>query len=216
MSYVDRKNASSPVFSVEILCEFAVNTLFLQHIMRFSGPTQQGSYKQGNVKGINRGQKTAIKRSLYFRGDPLTLQCIQPAEVSTMFYQLGFFTLLLSLFMLSATCAEALRVQNRTFYSLFVTCESLDKYRHFIKKPDWQEIKHNSTRNISHCSDSLKIARSTRVTKIVPMSNTGAHCSTCVNLHKHMLEISSTLPDGYTLNGFPTSMYACWDDDTVG
>ena len=36
---LDQKNASRPVFLVEILREFEENAPFLKHIMRFSGPT---------------------------------------------------------------------------------------------------------------------------------------------------------------------------------
>ena len=132
-----------------------------------------------------------------------------------MFYQLRFFTLFLGFFMLSATCSEAFLVQNRTFYSLFVTCELLDINHHFIKKPKWQEIKHNSTRNISHCPYSLKITRSRQTTRIVSPGRAISFCTESVNLHKHMLAVPSDYKPGYTLNGSPISMYVCWNDSTV-
>ena len=45
--HADQKNASRLVFPVEILCEFEINILSLQHLMRFSGSTIELILKNG-------------------------------------------------------------------------------------------------------------------------------------------------------------------------
>ena len=137
-----------------------------------------------------------------------------------MFYQLTFFSLFFSLFMLSTTCAQVVHVQNRTFYSLFLTCDNVQYRRNRSEKVSWVEIKHNSSRKMT-CSRALYVARSRKVKNIVRSKRIAGLCTQTVNLHKHMLRVNEGLRTGdaygggYTLNGFPTSLYVCWKDVSV-
>ena len=53
MPLLNQKNVSGLVFPVEILREFEINTLHIEHIMRFSGSPD---YMLCSISHINRGQ----------------------------------------------------------------------------------------------------------------------------------------------------------------
>ena len=124
-------------------------------------------------------------------------------------------TFILILFMLGATYTNArkIRVQNRTFYSLFATCDNIVKKRKKSQKINWMEIKHNSTRSFKTCQGPVSIARSRHTKSVRPFHVYGS-CTKCVNLHSHILQAPHFNDLDYTLNGFPTSLYVCSDEIT--